>query len=271
MAERAWLSLRRWPRESPSRAILVTLAVCAVCSAAIAATVTLLAPYREQHRAALREARIQEILASVPGLSDLLGPLRVEGLETHWVDLATGAYIDPARLSGYDRRKAARDPASSVALRAEQDLAGIGRRAHYAPVYLVRDAGELRLVVLPVHGAGYVSTLYGYLALDADLNTIRALSFYEHGETPGLGSEIDNPGWRDQWAGKWARDRDGVLRIEVARGAAARDAELARHQVDGISGATRTGTGVTQLLHFWLGDDGFGPFLDRLREDETTR
>ena len=260
-----WLSLRRWPRESASRAILVTLVVCALCSALIAATVNTLAPYRERNRAALRALRVQEIVAGVPGLADILGPRGVEGLEARLVDLRTGGYANVDELAGSDPRKAARDPETSVELPPNRDFAGIGRRAHYATVFLAIDQGKTQLVVLPVHGAGYISTLYGYVALDADLNTIRAVTFYEHGETPGLGSEIDNPRWREQWAGKLVRDDSGALRIEVARGARSDDADVARYQVDGISGATRTGVGVTNLLRFWLGPDGFGPYLDRLR------
>jgi len=270
MAEgNGWLSVRRWPRESASRAIVVTLLVCTLCSALIAVTVGTLEPYRERNRAASRAARVQEIVAGIPGLADILGPVTAEGLERRWVDLETGAYADADELADYDPRKAARDPETSTQLPPERDIAGITRRAHYASVFLVTDDQErIRLVILPVHGAGYASTLYGYLALDADLNTIRALTFYEHGETPGLGSEIDNPRWREQWSGKWVRDPAGVLRIEVARGTRSQDEELARYQVDGISGATRTGVGVTNLLRFWLGPDGFGPYLDRLREEE---
>jgi Na+-transporting NADH:ubiquinone oxidoreductase subunit C len=120
---------------------------------------------------------------------------------------------------------------------------------------------------LPVYGTGYISTLRGYLALDADLNTIRGLSFYEHAETPGLGSEIENPRWRELWVGKRARDAAGALRLGVARGAVDPDSPDADFLVDGISGATRTGVGVTNLLRFWLGPDGFGPFLERLARE----
>jgi Na+-transporting NADH:ubiquinone oxidoreductase subunit C len=263
---KGWIGLRRWPSESPVRAILVTLLICTACAALIATTVSVLRPYQEENRAAQRTLRIQEIIAQVPGLSDLLGPLASGRVETRLVDLASGAYVAHPDPAGFDARAAARDPETSTALPAPRDLAGIGRRANRATVFLVREDERLRLLVLPVFGAGYISNLYGYLALDADLNTVRGLSFYEHGETPGLGSEIDEPRWREQWAGKWLRDPTGRLRIEVARGRAAKD-ESGDYQVDGISGATRTGVGVTNLLHFWLGPDGFGPFLERLQRE----
>ena len=266
-----WIGLRRLPEDSTLRAILVTGIVCAVCSAAIALAVAWLGPYQEANRARDRAARIQQIVASVPGLDQVVGTLPGQEIEARAVELGTGRYaqdVDPGR---FDPRAAERDPAASVALPPERDLAGIGRRANHAVVFLVRDAERLRLLVLPVYGAGYVSTLHGYLALDADGNTIRGLSFYEHAETPGLGSEIDNPQWRGQWAGKLARDAAGALRLGVARGRVEPGAPDAAHQVDGISGATRTGVGVTNLLRFWLGPDGFGPYLERLAAEETGR
>jgi Na+-transporting NADH:ubiquinone oxidoreductase subunit C len=262
-----WIGLRHWPRESATRAIVITLLVCTVCSALIATTVSVLRPYRDQNRALQQTARIQEMIATVPGLEDVVDALASDQLESRLVELATGAYIDDAADERFDPRKAARDPETSLALPRERDLAGIGRRANHATVFLVSKGDELRLLVLPVYGAGYISTLYGYLALDTDLNTIRGLSFYEHGETPGLGSEIENPRWREQWSGKWLRDPSGELRIEVAPGPAPSRDEDARYQVDAISGATRTSRGVTNLLRFWLGPDGFGPYLQRLRSE----
>jgi Na+-transporting NADH:ubiquinone oxidoreductase subunit C len=128
----------------------------------------------------------------------------------------------------------------------------------------VRDAQRVRLIVLPVHGSGYVSTLYGHLALDSDGRTIRGLDFYEHAETPGLGSEIETPAWRALWPGKLTRDASGALRVGVAKGKVDPDGPDAAYQVDGITGATRTGIGVTNLLRFWLGPDGYGPYLERL-------
>lgn len=262
-----WIGLRRLPRESPARAILVTLLVCMVCSAAIATTVSILRPYQDRNRAAQRAERIQEIVSGVPGLSDLLDPLASAHVESRLVDLASGHYVAHPDPANFDPKSAARDPETSLPIPVERDLAGIGRRATHATVFLIHEGERLRLLVIPVYGAGYISTLYGYLALDSDLNTIRGLTFYEHGETPGLGSEIDNQRWREQWSGKFLRDPTGELRIEVARGRAAPDNANARYQVDGISGATRTGTGVTNLLHFWLGPDGFGPYLERLQSE----
>lgn len=259
-----WAFLSHLPPDSRRRAILVTLGVCALCSAAIATAVSVLRPYQELNRDRERAARVREIVASVPGLQDVLGSVGSAELDAQAIELATGLAAEGVDPASFEWERAARDPARSVALTPERDIAGLGRIPQHAVVYLVRQGERLRLVVLPVRGAGYLSTLHGYLALDADLNTIHALSFYEHAETPGLGSEIDNPRWRAQWAGKRVRDETGALRLGVARGRVQPQSPEAAYQVDGISGATYTGQGVTDLLRFWLGPDGFGPFLEQL-------
>jgi Na+-transporting NADH:ubiquinone oxidoreductase subunit C len=115
---------------------------------------------------------------------------------------------------------------------------------------------------------GYQSTLYGFLALTEDTNTVLALKFYEQNDTPGIGGRIQDPDWEALWPGKRVFDKAGVLRIGVARGKVARSSANADYQVDGISGATRTSLGVNGLVRFWLGDLGFGRFLKRVRRGE---
>jgi Na+-transporting NADH:ubiquinone oxidoreductase subunit C len=109
--------------------------------------------------------------------------------------------------------------------------------------------------------------MFGFLALDADFRTIRGFTFYEHGETPGLGGEIDNPRWQKKWQGKLAFSEDGQVMIEVLRGSVEAGDPLAPYRVDGISGATKTTQGVQGLVRFWLGENGYGPFLDRAAEE----
>jgi Na+-transporting NADH:ubiquinone oxidoreductase subunit C len=121
------------------------------------------------------------------------------------------------------------------------------------------------MVVLPVQGYGLWSTLYGFLALEADLRTIRGITFYEHGETPGLGGEVDNPRWKSRWVGRLALDDQGEPKIEVIKGPAGPPQEDP-YRVDGLSGATLTARGVTNLVHFWLSSDIFGTYLDRLEQ-----
>lgn len=223
--------------DSPARALVVALVVALVCSVVVSLTAVMLKPRQDANRLLSRAA-------SVTGMAEVLG---AGDPQARFVDLATGAYVD-------------RDPGSSRPLPADRDLAGLGRREDVAAVFELRDAGRLRLLILPVRGSAYQSTLKGYLALEGDLNTVAALSFYEQGETPGLGARIEDDAWRALWPGKQIADADGVIRLEVVKGAGS-----GVHEVDGISGATRTGNGVNRLLRFWLGADGYGPYLARLR------
>ena len=256
------------PNEDLRKTLAVTIAVCLVCSVVVSITAVSLRPLQAVHRERERTQHMMAIVKAVPGLSDLVGGTDVAGLEARAVDLATGAYADSIDVKAYDQRLAAKNPALSTELPEDRDLAFIGRRANYATVYILRRQGRVDLLILPVHGSGYASTLYGYLALEGDGGTIRALTFYEHGETPGLGAQITDPAWLAQWQGKRVRDDAGRIRVRVASGKVDPGAGDSVYMVDAISGATMTGDGISDLLQFWLGDDGFGPFLERLATQE---
>lgn len=178
------------------------------------------------------------------------------------IDLATGAPTDTDPTT-FDPRAAAADPDTSQA--APPNNAGLSRVADQTLVYELREAdGELDLVVLPIHGLGLWGILYGFVALDADVETIRGLTYYEHKETPGLGGEVDNPRWKSLWNGRKAFGPDGAPAIEVIRGLAG-PPEDDPFRVDGLAGATMTSRGVTNMLRFWLDEQGFGPYLAALR------
>jgi Na+-transporting NADH:ubiquinone oxidoreductase subunit C len=185
------------------------------------------------------------------------------------VDLRTGKFTDAIDPANYDQRSASKDPATSRKLSAEEDIANIKRRADYAEVYLVNDAaGDLEKIILPVHGYGLWSTLYGFLALESDLNTVAGLGFAEHGETPGLGGEVDNPNWKAKWPGKKVY-RDGEVELGLIKGSVDPASPDSAWQVDGLSGATLTSKGVTNLVQFWLGEEGYQPFINNLKSGEA--
>lgn len=234
-----WRRFLALPNDRPVKALGMALLVSLVCSLLVALTAVALKPRRDANRLA-------ESGAEILSLVDLLG---VGVPDRLLVDLATGEYVT-------------RDPGTSTPLPEDRDLAGLGEREDVATVFEVRAGGILRLVILPVRGVGYQSMLEGYLALEPDLNTVAALTFYEHGETPGLGAGIEEPEWQALWPGKRVADADGVIRLEVVEGAGE-----GVHEVDGISGATFTMSGVTQLVRFWLGPDGYGPYLARRRTE----
>jgi Na+-transporting NADH:ubiquinone oxidoreductase subunit C len=205
----------------------------------------------------------------------LLDPARsveeqFEQVETRIVDLDEGRFVDGVDPATFDQREAAKDPESSRAIPSEQDVAKLVRREDQALVYLVRsENGDLDKIILPIRGYGLWSTLYGFMALESDGNTVAGLGFYEHGETPGLGGEVDNPRWKSLWPGKQVYRGDQVS-IQVLKGSVPAGSNDAAWQVDGLSGATLTTKGVDNLVRYWLGEQGFKPLLDNLRQGEAS-
>ncbi len=135
-----------------------------------------------------------------------------------------------------------------------------------APVFLVMDGVLTEQVILPIEGAGLWSTMYGYLSVESDGNTVRGLRFYDHAETPGLGDQVDKPFWRDQWPGKKLYDANGDPQIEVVKGPAPKGSD---YQIDGLAGATLTGNGISLFVRHWIGEEGYGPYLKSLTAEES--
>ena len=199
-------------------------------------------------------------------------------IEVKIVDLKTGEYLTPENAKAdwqkdiaehpekYDQRKASKLPQQSEVLDGAIDRASIKREAKLATVYLVKDdAGKVQSIVLPVHGYGLWSTLYGFLALKTDTSTVVGLGFYEQAETPGLGGEVDNPKWKALWPGKKVFNDKGEVDIRLIKGSVDSNSPRADHEVDGLAGATLTSRGVTNLVNFWLGENGFGPYLAKVK------
>lgn len=198
-----------------------------------------------------------------------------ERFDVRLVDLDTGEFVEPSAVGvedpmKYDMYKAASNPDMSTNIPASEDKAGIKRRPNVAKVYTLSEDGEMVRVVLPIHGYGLWSTLYGFVSLEGDLNTIEGLGFYDHAETPGLGGEVDNPRWKNQWVGKELFNDDmSEPQIRLVKGGVSSGAKDKEHKVDALSGATLTSRGVEQLVNYWMGDRGFAPFLKNLREGEV--
>ena len=143
-------------------------------------------------------------------------------------------------------------------------MAGITSLPTHALVYQRVQEGQVQSLILPIEGKGLWSTLYGFLALSADVQTIEGITYYEHGETPGLGGEVDNPRWRALWPGRQAFDNQWQPAIRLVKGQVGGPAEDP-YAVDALSGATITSNAVTELLRFWLSGQGFGPYLEKAR------
>jgi Na+-transporting NADH:ubiquinone oxidoreductase subunit C len=261
-------SFKALPNDSPLKTLLVTVAVALVGSILVTTSAVLLRPLQLANKEAESQKHFADLIELMPRPGEAAAIADGDGVEARVVDLQSGDYVPAIDPLLYDQRQAAKDPAQMVEIPPDMDVAGLKARARYALVYLVREDGKVQLIVLPVRGRGYASMLYGYLALRGDANTVAGLSFYEHAETPGLGALIDAPDWKAQWRGKKVRDPGGVMRLGVGTGIVVRDGPEAPYQVDGMTGATWTGNGVTNLLHYWLGDHGFGPYLRKLRQGE---
>jgi Na+-transporting NADH:ubiquinone oxidoreductase subunit C len=251
--------------DSAGKTIAVAGVLCIVCSIAVSMAAVTLRPTQQMNQALDKKKNI--LLAG--GLyeeGDDIEQIFANQVEAKLIDIATGEESDAFDPQTYDAKKALKDPELRVEIPAELDLGKIKRRPKYAVVYEARKNGALDQVIIPVYGKGLWSTLYGYLAIKADGNTVSGLGFYAHAETPGLGGEVDNPKWKAQWGGKKLYDEDWNLQIEVLKGKVDKDRAESIHQIDGLSGATITTRGVTDLIRYWLGDHGLGSYVASLRQ-----
>lgn len=262
--------LMSFSRDGVGYIVVFALAVCLACSVVVASAAIYLKPMQVANAKADKRRNILDVAGQYePGMN--VNEVYNERIEPRVVDLETGEYVDDVDPATYDQREAARNPDFSLGIARDQDIAGIKRRAKYAEVYLVRGPGDgPQAVIVPVHGYGLWSTMYGFLALQMDGDTVIGIKFYEHGETPGLGGEIDNPRWQATWSGKEVYGEDGEVRLSVIKGKVGEDTRNPEHKIDGLSGATLTSRGVSNMIRYWLGENGFKPFLRRIREQSES-
>jgi len=254
--------------------VLVVLITAMICSTLVSAAVVMLRPI--QLNSQLLERGRHVILLSGLLTGDRLADdeetlALLKRLDMRLVDLDAGRFSDAADPTGFDDRRAAGDREFGVPIPPGQDLAGLGWRSRFVPAYLVWDGAELQRVVLPVQGKGMWSDLFGYIALESDLNTIAGMTFYEQNETPGLGDQILHEHWLQQWRGRRIYDDLGVPVFRVSEGEVGEYSDAAQFQVDALTGATVTGDAVTGMVRYWFGPHGFGAFLDRLKDDPPVR
>jgi Na+-transporting NADH:ubiquinone oxidoreductase subunit C len=248
--------------DSVPKTIFVAVSVCLVASMVVSAAAVALRPLQAVNALKDKQINILQVAGIYDPNVDVVEAFAA--FEPHVLELETGLFTQDFDPATFDDRAAADDPATSVAL--SDDPAGIGRQARFVTVYLLRDdAGDIDKVILPIHGYGLWSTLYGFIALEENGNDIFGLRFYEHAETPGLGAEVDNPRWMALWNGKRLTDEDGVLQISVTKTEPAAGAD---YHIDALAGATLTTVGVHNLVNFWMGEAGYEAFLQNLRAGE---
>jgi Na+-transporting NADH:ubiquinone oxidoreductase subunit C len=267
-------------RDSMANTFLVSTLLCVVCSLMVSSAAVALRPRQLENR----QLDERKNIIAAAGLAENPGALTApevnaifDTIQKKLIDLQSGEEVtDAAITTGFDPRQAAKGGDLSVKVDSRYDI-GFPQRERYTWVYELRDSsGQLKQVVLPVYGKGLWSTLYGFVALQGDLATVQGLTFYQHGETPGLGGEVDNPSWKEQWVGKkvWEIGSDPAdpgryeqPRVGVAKGSPTGDAQ--NYMVDGLSGATITSRGVDDLLKFWFSNSGFGPYIQRLASESS--
>ena len=217
---------KSFDRDSISNTLTIAIGLSLICSVLVASAAIVLQPKQLKNREEYRQRIILEVAGLMVPDGDI-GALFTT-IQADMVDIASGESVE---------------------------------------IYLEKNGDTVQQIILPVSGPGLWSTMRGYLALAPDGNTVKGIRFYEHGETPGLGDQIDKADWRNLWVGKQLYGDDGTPRIEVVRGFALRDASNTdlQHQIDGLSGATLTGNGVTRLVQHWIGPEGFGPYLENYR------
>ncbi len=270
-------------RDSVQGTIISALVLCVFCSILVSASAVILKPMQVENRLLDRN---KNILAAAglfdpeqhqdSDVNELFAQFTIKLVDFEQGRLLADEEVQQLGLDAekYNQRKASRDFALSKALNKKQDIAGINRQAKYAPVYILEyksgeNKGQIEKIVLPIHGYGLWGTLYGFVALAGDINTIKGLGFYQHQETPGLGAKVDTPKWKAQWPGKLvyasASEIGGEVAVKLVKGGA-----KGKHEVDALAGASLTSRGVENLIRYWLGKNGFGPFLRNLAADGSS-
>lgn len=264
--------------DSFEKTLAVAVALCLVGAVLVSGSAVVLKPLQVSNKAVDEKKNILEVVGLLDKNTNVEEAFKQ--FEAKIVDLSTGDYVDNINPAGFDQRKAAKDPGMSVEIPTDKDVAKIGRRSKYAKVYLVQEAGKTKAVILPVSGYGLWSTMHGFMALESDGQTVIGLNLFDQAETPGLGGEVVNPKWKALWkgkklykesseAGKEFRQKHhtevGEPVLGLVKGSVDPSKPGAEHQVDGLAGATLTSNGVNNLVRYWMGSEGYAPYLAKLR------
>ena len=248
--------------ESIVKTIGVAFAVCLICSLVVSSSAVSLRDLQKENK--LNDKRIK-----ILQVADIYDPSisiaeQFSELESKFIDFNTGLMMDEYNnfsIDEYDQIVVTKDPNLSSKVPTSEDIAIIKNRENVGKIYILRDEiGAIDKLVLPIRGYGLWGTLYGYISIEDDFNTVSGIEFYDHKETPGLGAEVDNPKWKAQWKGKKINNDSGELMITVAKTQKYKD-----HHIDALAGATLTSNGVDNLVKFWMGEAGFKKFLTNLQ------
>ena len=256
--------------DSIRKTLGVAFAICLICSFVVSSTAVSLRDMQNENKANDKRMKILQAAGIFDPSKDIKE--QFSALEPKYIDFNTGKLLTGSSLDeflsehkgDYDQIAATRNSKYSKPLSTSEDIAIIKNRENIGKFYLLRnDDYSINKVILPVRGYGLWGTLFGYISIENDFNTVAGLEFYEHKETPGLGAEVDNPKWKALWPGKQLYKNDDVA-LEVIKGKVPEGDLNIAYKVDGLSGATITSKGVSNMIKYWFSDSGYANLFSEL-------
>jgi Na+-transporting NADH:ubiquinone oxidoreductase subunit C len=251
--------------DSIIKTLAVAFSVCLICSLVVSSSAVSLRDLQKENKLNDRRLKVLQV-------ADIYDPeLSISEqflqLESKFIDFDTGRILteyNNFNIDEYDQVKATKDSNLSKAIPASDDIAIIKNRENVGKIYILRDdLKNIDKLILPIRGYGLWGTLFGFIAIESDFNTVSGIEFYEHKETPGLGAEVDNPKWKTSWKGKKIYD-DNQVTLKVIKGKVEDGDTMSMYKVDGLSGATITSRGVSNMVSYWFSDSGYANLLKEL-------
>ncbi len=263
--------------DSTKKTITVALGVCLVCSVFVSSATVLLGPAQELNKKLDKVENVLEV-ANIDFNKQNAEKLFDEKVVPAIVNLENGNILDKSQYTdelnpdAFNIKSLSESQKYGVSISPDKDLPDIKRRPKYMLIYeVLTPEKKVSKYILPVFGKGLWSTMYGFLAIDSDLKTVEGITFYDQGETPGLGGEVENPNWKALWKGKLAFNDSWQEILTVIKGKVDKNDPDKNHKIDGLSGATLTTRGVNNLVKYWLGanGEGYAAFFDKLRKESA--
>ena len=251
--------------DSIIKTLAVAFSVCLICSLVVSSSAVSLRDLQKENKLNDRRLKVLQV-------ADIYDPeLSISEqflqLESKFIDFDTGRIFteyNNFNIDEYDQVKATKDSNLSKAIPASDDIAIIKNRENVGKIYILRDdLKNIDKLILPIRGYGLWGTLFGFIAIESDFNTVSGIEFYEHKETDGLGAEVDNPKWKTSWKGKKIYD-DNQVTLKVIKGKVEDGDTMSMYKVDGLSGATITSRGVSNMVSYWFSDSGYANLLKEL-------
>ncbi len=253
--------------ESPIKALLMVTLTALVCSILVTVSAVTLQPIQKAYQNLERNRAIVEISGlthDVKLLSDKEIVNLFQTIEARIIELDTGTFDSRFNPDTFNSWQVDNDPELSAVIPIEYDLAKLGRRSRLITIYLVNDFDQLKRMILPIYGQGMWSKIYGFIALNTDLNGVADITFYQQKETAGIGDKILNPDWQASWKGRKLYDENHVLQLGSGQ---IKTPQATVYQIDAISGATVTVDSVKNIVRYWFGNHGYARFLNAYRKE----